>query len=378
MPVLEFKIKLVTPAFIAGAMNKKVPGVFDNQGKPTQHRIIGPDGDGLRIPSLKGVLRFWYRSIHGGLSLERLKEEESKVFGDAKRYQGVRIIPTEIPDFKAEPLVAGAGSAAAYLGYGPMGYSNRTATSHNRNMYRDVIPAGTTFGFKAIGTPEQIEGLKLALTLLHFFGGVGARSRRGFGSVKVIGDFIPQYQGNYNDWFEKNGWTPFIERKSVAKAKPSFSAFWNPDTACKLFPVATSYDTIWKDFYQRFKDVRLYDRFNPPASSPIGFQDHGWEAADAANPSGPITHIPERIAYGMPYHPKSQNNGWDIKYTAAVTRRASPLFLKVMELAPNQYIGVALFLRARFFGSVPLDIGAEGHTGTLLFPGCHAVDEFMK
>jgi len=35
----------------------------------------------LRPPAIKGAMRFWWRAIHGNLTLKELKEQESKLFG---------------------------------------------------------------------------------------------------------------------------------------------------------------------------------------------------------------------------------------------------------------------------------------------------------
>jgi CRISPR type III-B/RAMP module RAMP protein Cmr1 len=61
----------------------------------------GADGSSaeLRPASIKGVLRFWWRAIHGNLSLDELHEQEGKIFGSKdkrssfsikiQRYEGI-------------------------------------------------------------------------------------------------------------------------------------------------------------------------------------------------------------------------------------------------------------------------------------------------
>lgn len=47
----------------------------------------GADGSSaeLRPASIKGILRFWWRAIHGDLSLEELHEKEGKIFGSTDK-----------------------------------------------------------------------------------------------------------------------------------------------------------------------------------------------------------------------------------------------------------------------------------------------------
>ncbi|TAN35431.1 MAG: type III-B CRISPR module RAMP protein Cmr1 [Candidatus Methanoperedens sp.] len=45
--------------------------------------LAGADGrtPELRSPSIKGMMRFWWRALHEHLTIEKLKEDEAKIFG---------------------------------------------------------------------------------------------------------------------------------------------------------------------------------------------------------------------------------------------------------------------------------------------------------
>ncbi|MCL6635774.1 MAG: type III-B CRISPR module RAMP protein Cmr1 [Peptococcaceae bacterium] len=63
MKELRLKLRFLTPAFIGG-----------------------PDGSSaeLRPPSVKGMLRFWWRAVNAGnFRLNELKLNEARIFGDA-------------------------------------------------------------------------------------------------------------------------------------------------------------------------------------------------------------------------------------------------------------------------------------------------------
>ena len=112
MKSLEFNLKLLSPAFIAGAMEKKSGKIYPKSDGTTvepMHRIIGPDMDGLRPPSLKGVLRFWFRAKEGNIGLAKLKEKEGRIFGDVNFGQGFRLVLKEQNPSDWKPQKIGGG-----------------------------------------------------------------------------------------------------------------------------------------------------------------------------------------------------------------------------------------------------------------------------
>ena len=60
MDSVEFDIEVVTPMFLGGANTTDAE---------------------LRVPSIKGMLRFWWRATCWIESLEKMKKEEAEIFG---------------------------------------------------------------------------------------------------------------------------------------------------------------------------------------------------------------------------------------------------------------------------------------------------------
>lgn len=394
MADLEFTLRLVTPAFIGGGDDIEANTSLEYKGRKPRHRQIGQGGDSLRIPSLRGVLRFWLRAKEDPRNLEGLHSTEAMVFGSADTGQGLRIRPIGRPAWKAEEITAPAGDAKAYLGYGPLNYSEATRgfSSHNKFTFRDAIPAGTAFSFAASGTSRQIEELRSCLILLHLFGGIGARSRRGWGSVEVESPEIPslvkpEQPDSLNEWFVEllgSVWSNSY-RPSNASITPTYSAFSHV-TGIRLTPVLDGdYGQVFEEFVRRFANVRLW---RSRSRSKRAQTDHDLEQKDGGDANA-LTDVPERLAFGLPYSPMSRNNGWSIAYhgrknTASstnerdwTTRRASPLFLKVHS-APKGHFGVALHLDAQFFGDTSLRIGAPGKPNTRPVPGPAAIHDFLN
>jgi CRISPR/Cas system CMR-associated protein Cmr1 (group 7 of RAMP superfamily) len=256
------------------------------------------------------------------------------------------------------------------------------ATSYNSNQCRDAIllePAAR-FRFVARGNAEQIEALRSALILLHFFGGVGSRSRRGWGSIEVA-DPVPQRQQNeeVSNWITRvlGKVPPPQDFSSLAWKNLTFSAFGCDSEIYVTRSLENDYEDVLLQFFRCFESVRSWRK-----RQPIAVCDHGIEMADALGSH--LTDVPERLAFGLPYHPRSRTgHGWDIEYlglssgSGEATRRASPLILKVLRVG-EKYAGVALFLKSNFFGDPGMQVGASKKRGTKPFPGYRAVDELLK
>jgi len=116
----------------------------------------------LRAPSIKGVMRFWWRAVHGNLSLDKLREQEAKIFGNTKQKSSFKIILNtqnlDVKDFNPLP--------------------------HKDNNFKiKGFSPNQTFEIKFLG--ENLELVKNIFILSTILGGFGQRARRGFGCIKV-------------------------------------------------------------------------------------------------------------------------------------------------------------------------------------------------
>ena len=383
---LDFSLKIISPAFVAGTMEKDA----HLMGRSVKHRLI--EHDGLRVPSLRGVLRFWFRAMEGIADTELLWKKESDIFGSTDSGQGLRIIP--VGQTPWTPLVIGGekdkirgGDPLAYLGYGPLNYVNKEVgvSSHNKSIFRDAIPEGTVFNFRAVGKREQIDTLKNCLRLLHLFGGIGSRSRRAWGSLAVGSDIFAEFNAgdSVTDWFEKVLKQVWPNGLGDRDHLPAYSAF-SSHTRVRISAATRDYLEPMKEFHKQFEEVRLYKIFHPEKSHQIARRDHDLEVRDSDPRNNDLHDVPRRIAYGMPYYPKSRNHNWEIGYKGytadgkeSIDRRASPLFLKVFQGPDRKFYAVSLFLKAQFFSDDKFKLGKVPRGGRLPFPGWEAVDKFI-
>ena len=194
--VAEAELELVSPAFLAG---------------PHQRR----EDCALRAATLRGLLRWWWRTMHAGFVNTRvLRRLEAAVWGDTESAGAVRLdIATQaqlqpVPyDYKdrfqpkadfarahqlAQPPNRKTTQGLFYMSYGMDDGGRR----------RWYLPAGSTWQLRLIARPSSfpsgsseqavlspellVTQAQAALALLCMFGGAGSKSRKGFGSFRDL------------------------------------------------------------------------------------------------------------------------------------------------------------------------------------------------
>ena len=422
MPEIEFTLRLNTPAFVGSvadgtktvrAWNKK-RRLFET----SEVKYVPVDPAGIRAPSLRGILAYWYRSLFPRASPEELFRAQEKVFGSTGAGQGLKIRTVDIPEFKSRKLCFEHDLyPLLYLGYGPLqllrpplpgdgpvppgSHPPQRLSSYNTSVCRDAIhvQGDPAFTFAAHGTDSQIAALKASLLLLHLFGGIGSRSRRGWGSVHVVAGCIPapKISGSrveeFPDYYDRLCRTAVEHAADLPSHLPLFSALSRKAAIRRSKVGFETWREALDDFYLRFSRTRSLNRSSSRAPAPLAQIDHDLEAREA-RPGAPLTQAPKRMVFGMPYYPRSQSGNWGIEYhrvrqdpetgelESLGTRRASPLFLKVFRFR-RRYFPVALALKAQFFGDSSHQIGAKVKDADDLKPQTSpppdytAIDAFM-
>jgi CRISPR-associated protein Cmr6 len=177
----KYDLTLDSPAFLAGA-----------------ERTL--EGCELRSASLRGQVRSWWRTLHAGcLSVDDLRSLEAALWGDTNAGGAIRfsIEPTGNPSIEQYKHPPERESGVRYLAYG---MDDGAADSKQVRM---VMLPGMTWDLKVrirgisgnnltIARERVVEQFEAALGLLGKFGGVGAKSRKGFGSLSVSGGLSSQ------------------------------------------------------------------------------------------------------------------------------------------------------------------------------------------
>lgn len=164
----------------------------------------GAGGDaGFRVPSLRGALRFWFRTLAGvgvGANIDALAELERRVFGGTDAQSPVKMRIAQQPQIvEAGPGGVkanwcndpqGGGQWISYLLGQGLGSSEKNAKSKSQRDYlviRSFISPGEPVAVDIrFGDPEVAAVVLGSLWLMCTFGGLGARVRRGFGGLRIV------------------------------------------------------------------------------------------------------------------------------------------------------------------------------------------------
>lgn len=329
---VEIDLNALTPIFKGGSGT-----VQADEGRP------------FRAPSIRGMLRYWWRATSTLPSAADLHHQEAKVFGGIHGQQEpvASAVSVAILDQKS---TLGAGPGNKPYAFGIMGRASTDKAFHHdakgrlRVEWRDD-PAGGE--------------VKRALRAWLLFGGIGGRSRRGAGSI----------------W-----WTEGLDRPETAK---DYVALWRdliPERHDKPWPTLagsellvgperSSPDAAWAEGLDGMRDVRASQGVRPD-SPRSGADLLEWKREDYIPISNAQKFTSKRAALGLPIRFNSRGRGFSgVMEPEGYNRYPSPLHLKVVHLG-SHYYPVILAMR----GPAPSRLMANRVTGRLNETG---LDRFL-
>ena len=194
MKRLEARFKVVTPCFLGGQ---------------------GHDAE-LRLPSIKGALRFWWRALayarvaqvgRGDRIIDRLAKAESHLLGSSAAGQSRLIMRLDtkapLPILQKDTILRNerggrVGIGARYLGYGVMeAFPSRTKGTEAGQLTRSCLAAPFEFSLRiSAAETGSLQSIEPAVRLLGMIGSLGSKSRKGYGSLNLIaleGDGIERW-----------------------------------------------------------------------------------------------------------------------------------------------------------------------------------------
>ena len=194
---LATTLTLITPAFLAGANQQ------------------ASDCD-LRPATLRGLLRWWWRTMHAGfLDPKTLHELESLIWGDTQAGGAVRIVLDQTSDilrkeydykdpydakpwFKEQHALGDKpnGKTTQGLFYASYGMDETSRGEARRRHYVNpgaqwslrLIARRADRGAYSLTAAEVLAQAEAALWLLCHFGSCGSKARKGFGSLGLAGE----------------------------------------------------------------------------------------------------------------------------------------------------------------------------------------------
>ncbi|MGQ9496785.1 MAG: type III-B CRISPR module RAMP protein Cmr1, partial [Desulfotomaculales bacterium] len=166
----------------------------------------------IRGPEIRGQLRFWWRACRGGHfngDLAAMKEAEDKLWGAASTEkkpmpsQVEIMVSIEQSGESEHPFEVVAGSmdgrkgkpkpklkpneivAPAYAAF-PLQPSEKEMRAGGIGMETKTVRTKVRFTLKITYPEKRREEVESALWAWETFGGIGARTRRGFGALKLV------------------------------------------------------------------------------------------------------------------------------------------------------------------------------------------------
>jgi CRISPR-associated protein Cmr1 len=157
---LDLELELITPMFGGG--------VLAGEADPVTL---------IRVPSIRGQLRFWWRATHSAVfaSSEDFFKAEEKIWGSTDEPSAVSL-QVECPKGHARRECA---TEYGFQKFGPEMYALFSA----KNNGKDLIKEGLQFTLHLRYRDSVQQDVRAALFAWINFGGLGARTRRGCGSL---------------------------------------------------------------------------------------------------------------------------------------------------------------------------------------------------
>ena len=359
MPVeIEVTYRVVTPLFCAGA--------------DSTHSEI-------RLPSFKGVLRFWWRALAWSrcrADLEAIRRQEDALFGSAGGGQSCVSMRLELPTnppivCKGEVLTVSrtgrdvVGEGARYLGYGVMeAFASKKRGTKNGQLTRACRRA--PFDFTVLMrcrdlNDTDLRSLKDALVALGTLGGMGAKSRKGYGSLSIQSLRV----SGVNQWSRP---------QSLNDLRNAIKIF-RPDDSTESLPEFTALSGNTRHVLlssDKNEPVELLDLVGRELVRFRSWGRNGKILGGSVESERKFTDdhdlmknrshsaYPRRIAFGLPHNYGPSKTMQVGPYNNKdLDRRASPLFIHIHECGSTP-VAVLSFLPARFLPKDKSDISVGG------------------
>jgi CRISPR-associated protein Cmr1 len=346
MPSITFDLETVTPLFLSGANQQEAE---------------------LRPPAFRGALRYWFRAIAGSITtFDQVKNWENNIFGSTDAGSSVIIrVQAEKPT-SLESLKKYNGSARdnpfsgfEYLFFSIYGSGSREARAYipPKQKFRVILQVRPL-------VKDNLKCLKLAagsMWCLINLGGIGSRSNRGGGSLKINNS---EYQDVSIDPIEFVLDSTTLSDVSteigirLQKVKNLFQSILNPVSTIPIVP--TEFDIIssitsnlylWhsgqSNIDSRYEKLlnefgKAYQKFRVRYGISTGddyIQVKKWIETEGKSNINTV----KRAAFGLPiqfYYTSLKlkpHNRALLEASQDITRIASPFHVKVIALVNGQF-----------------------------------------
>lgn len=340
-----------------------------------------PERAELRLPSFKGALRFWWRAqapLHWGDDLEAIRRQENKIFGSANGGQSNILMKLDLTTrpqiidkgdvLKAKGKVVGEGTR--YLGYGVMvAFASRKSPMQAGELIRACLCAPFDFTvhirYRDLDEPQK-SSLESALIALGIFGGLGAKSRKGFGSLvlqSMLVDGTERWRSSQTI-AELQKTIETIRSGQEKLALPEFTALSGQTRHVILSSNEKEPLELLDLVGRELVRFRSWGRNGKILGGKVDSEENFKDDHDLmkGNMQSHRVH-PRRVAFGLPHNYGRNKNMQIGPHDSKLDRRASPLFIHIHECGTSP-VAVLSFLPARFLPSGRSTISVRGRSVT--------------
>lgn len=321
----------------------------------------------IRGSEIRGQLRFWWRATRSGgyKTVEELRQKESAIWGKAAvkgepapthgeilqiqvdvLEKGIVVGPKDLPPYAAFPL---------------------------QQVQNAKLPVNVVFQL-TISFPEKWQAdIQVALWAWETFGGIGARTRRGFGAIQLLESrgsdkgedsaILPSNPASAEEWVRKK-LHKYINEQNFPEHVPHLS----PDVQLRITSAGQQASSVWRNLISKLSDFR---QMRPSFKDNKGKTRKGknkWPEANAIrelHKQGKTEQKFPRAAFGLPiiFHFIGQGEPPDYTLEGAKEgseRLTSPLILRPLACANGQVVGLAALLDGTSLPLDGLEISAKG------------------
>jgi CRISPR-associated protein Cmr1 len=324
----------------------------------------------IRATEIRGQLRFWWRATRGWKfngDPKAMKIEEDSIWGKAYQkndkgipsdqtvqividvsQKGILIKPFGMNGTKPIPINGIPDYAAFPLK--PDQKEQKKPYPYISDLWKE-IHFTLNISYPSIFSKE----IEAALWAWETFGGIGARTRRGFGAlhllaVEIDGDDIPcqplSTPREIKQWI-KDKIDEYIKQETFPSNFPHLSRKMQP----VVIPSAKNPMQVWSNIITELKEFRLQKDMNKRSAWPEADAIRKFTGKETKNTPPSPQKFP-RAAFGLPiiFHFTGKDIPDDYTLNEADTqdtnkkRFASPLILRPFLYRDNRAVGLALLL----------------------------------
>ncbi len=330
----------------------------------------------IRATEIRGHLRFWWRATRGGAykNLAEMRQYEEAIFGsaagDGKAGQSkVHVFVSEAYATQKISKIKTRNGENVHISdpKSPYSYVAFPLRGDDNKPEGDLLKEGVTFSI-AFSYPQEAEmpegkksniaqELEAALWAWETFGGIGARTRRGFGAL-----CLEKINGHSTSKYTRQELISTVKKRlgSMNDFRKDEIPFLSSDLSKIVFLNEDNVDDAWRVLVKKLKNFRQYRRKGTSGPS-------YWPEPDAvrhitgrykkrsALSQSTYKEFP-RAQFGLPiiFHFKDKDDPFETTLQGEKYERlASPLILRPVACSDGA-VGIALILDVPKFDDLRL------------------------